>query len=152
MPARKNVGNNRNIENPTLGSCLMFNFTWRLVYYAPLPAKQSEAGRVAFYFSAHSDFYQVTTVELFKVTIYTAHISSNGSHLLTAWFLVYWTYKVSIFGYGWTKLMVTVYPKYIACISSNKSHFLTAWFLVYWNYKDSKFGYCRTKLMVTMYF
>ena len=35
----------------------------------------------------------------------------NGSHLLTAWFLVYWTCKVSIFGYGYTKLMVTVHSK-----------------------------------------
>ena len=29
---------------------------------------------------------------------YTAHISSNGSHFLTAMVMVYWTYKVSILG------------------------------------------------------
>ena len=30
-------------------------------YCAPRPAEQSEAGRGAFYFSAYSDLYQVTT-------------------------------------------------------------------------------------------
>ena len=49
--------------------------------------------------------------------------------------LVYWTYKVSKFGYGRTKWMVTMYSKYTAHINSNGSHFLTAWFLVYWTYK-----------------
>ena len=29
------------------------------------------------------DFYQVAIRELFKVTMHTAHISSNGSHFLT---------------------------------------------------------------------
>ena len=41
----------------------------------------------------------VTTGYLFKVTIYTAHISSNGSHFLPAGFLEYWSYKVSKIGY-----------------------------------------------------
>ena len=123
-----------------------------ITYYPPRPAEQSEAGQGAFYFSPHSDLYQVTTRELFKVTMYTLHISSNGSHFLTAWLLVYWTYKVSIFGYGRTKLMVTMYSKYTAHISWNGNHFLMAWFLVYWFYTVSKFGYGRTKLMVTMYF
>ena len=58
-------------------------------YYAPRPAERSKVGRGAFYFSAHSDLYQVTTGELFKVTMYTAHISSNGSHFLTGRVLVY---------------------------------------------------------------
>ena len=44
-------------------------------YYAPSSAEQSEAGWGAFYFSPYSDLYQVTTWELFKVTMYTAHIS-----------------------------------------------------------------------------
>ena len=123
-----------------------------ITYYPPRPAERSEAGQGAFYFSPHSDLYQVTTRELFKVTMYTLHISSNGSHFLTAWLLVYWTYKVSIFGYGRTKLMVTMYSKYTAHIRWNWSHFLMAWFLVYWFYTVSKFGYGRTKLMVTMYF
>ena len=45
------------------------------------------------------------------VTMYsksTAHIRSNGSHFLTARVVVYWTYKDSKFGYGRTKLMVTM--------------------------------------------
>ena len=43
---------------------------------------------VCIFFPAHSDLYQVTTVELFKVTMYAAQ-SSNGSHFLTAWFLMF---------------------------------------------------------------
>ena len=46
------------------------------------------------------DMHRVTTGYLFKVTIYTAHISSNGSHFLPAGFLEYWPYKVSKIGYG----------------------------------------------------
>ena len=33
----------------------------RVLYYAPRPAEQSDAGRRAFYFSPNSDSYQVTT-------------------------------------------------------------------------------------------
>ena len=62
---------------------------------------------------------------------YTAHISSNGSHFLTAGFLVYYTYKVSKILYDQTKLEVTMYSKSTAHISSNGSHFLTDVFLVY---------------------
>ena len=45
---------------------------------------------------------------------YTAHISSNGSHFLTAGFLMTWTYKVSKIRYCWTKLEVTMFSKYTA--------------------------------------
>ena len=46
------------------------------------------------------DMHRVTTGYLFKVTISTAHISSNGSHFFPAGFLEYWPYKVSKIGYG----------------------------------------------------
>ena len=42
--------------------------------------------------------HRVTTGYLFKVTISTAHISSNGSHF-SGWFLG--PYKVSKVVYGW---------------------------------------------------
>ena len=58
-------------------------------YYAPRPAEQSKAGQGAFYFLAHSGLYKVTTVVLFKVNMFTAHIISIGSHFLTARVLVY---------------------------------------------------------------
>ena len=45
---------------------------------------------------------------------YTEHISSNGNHFLMARFLLYSTYKVSKFGYGQTKQMVTMYSMYTA--------------------------------------
>ena len=64
---------------------------------------------------------------------------------------MYWTCKVSKLGYGWTKLLVTMYSKYTAHISSNRSQFLTTLFLMYWTYKVSKFGYSWIKFMVTMY-
>ena len=59
------------------------------------PAQPSKAGlgRVHFYLP-YSDLYQVTTMALFKVTMFTAHISSNRSHFLTAGFLMYLTYMV----------------------------------------------------------
>ena len=60
--------------------------------------------------------------------MYTAQISSNRSQ--KAWVFVYLTYKFSVFGYGWTKVIVTVYFKYTAHISSNGRNFLRAWFLV----------------------
>ena len=123
----------------------------KMTYYAPRPVERSKAGQGAFYFSAIQICTRLQQGELFKVTMYTAHISSNGSHFLTARVLVYWTYKDSKFGYGWTKWLVTMYSKYIAHISSNGSHFLTARVLVYWTYKVSKFGYGRTMWMVTMY-
>ena len=85
-------------------------------------------------YSPQSDSYQVTTGELFKVTMYTAHIGSNGSLFLMTRVLVYWTYKVSKFGNGQTKWMVTIYSEYTAHISSNGSQLLTTWFLVYWTY------------------
>ena len=75
---------------------------------------------------AHSDLYQVTT----GWTV--SGWSWNGSHLLTGRVLVYWTYKVSILGYGRTKWMATMYSKHTVHISSSGSHFLTTWFLVYW--------------------
>ena len=40
-------------------------------------------GHITYY-----DLYQVTTGELYKVTMHTAHISSNGSHFLTDGFLI----------------------------------------------------------------
>ena len=55
---------------------------------------------------------------------HTAHISSNGSHLRTARVLVYWTYKVSKFGYGRRKWAASIYSKYTAHIILNGSHFL----------------------------
>ena len=82
---------------------------------------------------------------------YTAHISSNGSHFLTARVLVYWTYKVSKFWYGRTKWMASIYSKYTAHISWNGSHFLMARVLVYWTYRVRKFGYGRTKWMINIY-
>ena len=66
---------------------------------------------------------------------YTAHISSNGSHFLTAGFLGYYTYKVTKNGY-----IGQSYCEYTANISSNGSHFLMAWFLVYCTYKVTKMG------------
>ena len=59
---------------------------------------------------------------------YTAHISSNGSHSLTARVSVYWTYNVSKFGCGRTKWVVTMYSEYTAHLNSNGSHFLTTRF------------------------
>ena len=59
---------------------------------------------------------------------YTAHITSNGSQ----------KYKVSKFGYDWTKLKVTIYSMNTAHISSKGSHFLTAGVVVYWTYKVNK--------------
>ena len=44
-----------------LASSPLFLFHFFSFYYAPRPAERSEAGRGAFYFSAHSDSYQVTT-------------------------------------------------------------------------------------------
>ena len=68
--------------------------------------------------------------------MYSAHIGSNRGHVLTAGFLVYWTYKVSKIGNYRTKLEATIYSKYTAQISLNGSLYLSAKFLV------------RTKLMV----
>ena len=90
----------------------LFFFDFLLFYYTPRPAERSDAGRGSFYFPPHSDLHQVTTVSLFKVTMFTVHISSIGSHFLTARILVYWTYKVSKLGYGGTKWIVTMYSKY----------------------------------------
>ena len=128
------------------------------------PAQPSKArlGEVHFIFTHIQICTRLLQGELFKVTMYAAHISSNGSHFLTARVLVYRTYKVSKLGYGRTKWMVTMYSKYTEHISLNWSHFLTAWFLVYWTYKSvldiyhwiykvSKLGYGQTKWMVTMY-
>ena len=117
------------------------------------PAQPSKAslGGVNFIFRHIQICTRLLQGELFQVTMYTAYISSNWSHFLTARVLVSWTYKVSKFGYGRTKWMVTMYSKYTAHISSNGSHFLTAGVLVYWTYKVRKFGYGWTKWMVTMY-
>ena len=60
-------------------------------------------------------------------TLSTLHINSNGSHFLTAWVLVYWTYKFSKFGYGETKWMASINSKYNGHISWNKF-----WWLGYW--------------------
>ena len=68
---------------------------------------------------------------MYKVTLYTAHISSNESNFLTAWFLVNLTYKVINIGYDWTNLEVTMYSKYTSHIGLNGSHFFTTWFLMY---------------------
>ena len=118
------------------------------------PARPSEArlGRV------HSIFFHIqicsrllwgSCVRL--LCILHAHISSNGSHFLTASFLVYFTYMVRKIVCGQTKLEVTMYSKYSphsdsyqvtkgelikvtmysAHINSNGSHFLTAKVLVY---------------------
>ena len=55
----------------------------KLIMHPAMPNK-ARRGRVPFIFAAHSDLYQVTTRELFTVTMYTAHISSNGSQYLMA--------------------------------------------------------------------
>ena len=57
---------------------------------------------------------------------YTAHISSNGSNFLTAWFLV------SNLEYGQTKLT--------AHISSNEIHILMAWFLMTEHIRPENWG------------
>ena len=62
---------------------------------------------------------------------YTTHISSNESHFLTGGFLVYLTFKVSIFGDNRIKLELTMHLKYTAHICSNDSNFFMAEFLVY---------------------
>ena len=98
----------------------------------PVQPSEARLGVVHFIFLHIQICTRLLQGELFKVTMYTAHISSNGSHFLTARVLVYWTYMVSKFGYGRTKWMVTMYSKYTAHIGSNGSHFLTAWFLVCW--------------------
>ena len=76
-------------------------------YYAPRPAEQSEAGRGAFNFSHIQIYTRLLQGELFKVTMYTAHIGSNGSHFLTAMVLVYWTLtcsrKDAFFDFQFTK-------------------------------------------------
>ena len=74
------------------------------------PAKLMEArlGAVHFIFPQIQICTRLLPSELFKDTMYTAHISSSGSHFLTARVLVYWTYKVSKFGYGQTKWMITM--------------------------------------------
>ena len=117
------------------------------------PAQPSKArlGGVHFIFRHIQICSRLLQGELFKVTMYTAHISSNGNHFLTVRVLVYWTYKVSKFRHGRTNWMVTMYYKYTAHISSNGSNFLMARVLVYLTYKVSKFGCGRTKWMVTMY-
>ena len=101
----------------------------------PSRAKRCWAGWILFspIFSFVPGYYRVSCLR----TMYAAHISSNGSHFLTAGVLVYWTYKVNQFGYGRTKWMVTMYSKNTAHISLNGSNFLTAWILVYWTYKVS---------------
>ena len=43
--------------------------------HPPSHAKQSWGG--AFYFLPYSESYKVTTVAVFKVTMFTAHMSSN---------------------------------------------------------------------------
>ena len=97
------------------------------------PAQPSEAmlGGVHFIFSHIQNGTRLLQGELFKVTMYTARISSKGCHFLTARVLVYWTYKVSKLGYGQTNWMVSMYSKYTAHIISSGSHFLTDWFLMY---------------------
>ena len=128
------------------------------------PAQPSKArlGGVHFIFWHIQIFTGLLQDELFKVTMYTVNISSNGSHFFTASVLVYWTYKVSKMGYGRTKWMVTMYPKYTSHISSNGSHFwwLCSWCtehirsahdINHWTYKVCKFGYGQTKVRVTMY-
>ena len=62
---------------------------------------------------------------------YTAHISLNRSHFLTARVFVYSIYKVIEFCYGQKKSMVNMNSNYTAHISSNGSHFLMALFLMY---------------------
>ena len=101
--------------------------------YAPCPAEQSEAGLGAFYF-CHIQIFSRLLEESCSRLLCILHISSNGSNFLTAWVLAYWIYKVSIFGYGWKKLIVTMYTKYTAHITSNGSYFLAACSLVYWTY------------------
>ena len=59
--------------------------------------RQSE--RLIFTLRSVHDMHRVTTGYLFKVTIYTAHISSNGNHFWPASFLEYGPYKVSKIGY-----------------------------------------------------
>ena len=112
----------------------------------PGPPVQNAKQDAAAYFDSKFGYGQ-TKWMVTMYSKYTAHMSSNGSHLLTAWVLVYWTYKVSKFWYGHTKWM---YSKSSAHISSNWSHFLTARVLVYWTYKVNKFGYWHTQWMVTM--
>ena len=62
---------------------------------------------------------------------YTTHISSYGSHFLTAGFLGNQTYRVVKIGYGRMKVEATTYYKNTAHISSNERRYLTAGFLVY---------------------
>ena len=69
------------------------------------PAQPSKArlGMVHFIFWHIQICSRLLQGELFKVNMYTAHISLNGSHFLTARVLVYLTYKASKLGYGCTK-------------------------------------------------
>ena len=73
------------------------------------PRQPIQIGWVGSIVLPHTDLHSVTTGELFKVTLYTAQKSSNGSHVLTALVLVY-----CIFGYGRTKLIGIMFSKYTA--------------------------------------
>ena len=75
--------------------------------------------------------YGWTKLKVTMYSKYSAHVSSNGNHFLTAGLLVYLTYRVCKIRYGQTKLEVTMYSKYTAHVSSNGNHFLAAGFLVY---------------------
>ena len=58
-----------------------------------------------------------TQLEVTMYSKYTANISSNLSHFLTAVFLVYCTYKVRPTGDYRTKVEVAMLSKYTACMS-----------------------------------
>ena len=68
---------------------ISFNIKRKTPYVSSscVTGERSEAGRGEFYFSAQSDSYQVTTVALFKVSMFTAHIHLKRKPLFDGWVL-----------------------------------------------------------------
>ena len=95
------IGNSTLIKNTFGGSLYLIEFPllFRTAVEANIselcfimhPAQPSEArlGGVHFIFRHVQICTRLLQGELFKVTTYTAHISSNGSHFMTARDLVY---------------------------------------------------------------
>ena len=70
-------------------SAFMGAFLEEYLVMHPLQPSEARLGGVHFIFHHIQIYTRLLQGELFKVTMYTEHISSNGSHFLTARVLVY---------------------------------------------------------------
>ena len=71
-----------------IGKQQKVRFFYKLIIMHPAQPSEARLGGVHFIFHHIQILTRLLQSELFKVTMYTAHISSNGSHFLTARVLV----------------------------------------------------------------